>query len=187
MHARDRAIHRTGIQLRPATIADRCAIYDWMACSDLTTSIAGPPLFPEVPISTWGEFCADYAEFFFDGSQPESGRSFIIEHEGEAVGHISYDCRHLPPEVAELDIWLRDSSYFGRGFGRRAIDALCRHLGETLGKRELIMRPSARNPRAIAAYNAAGFRVLDISEREQADRYGSGEYHDTIVMQRLME
>jgi diamine N-acetyltransferase len=81
-----------GVQLRSTTLADRRAVWEWMACSDLTASMMDPPDFGENPLPTWNEFCEDYKPFFFDGSHPDRGRSFIIERRdtGDAVGHISY-------------------------------------------------------------------------------------------------
>jgi diamine N-acetyltransferase len=149
--------------------------------------MAGPPLYPEVPVPTWKDFCADYVESFFDGSRPHEGGSFIIEHQGRPVGHISYDCRHLTPGQAELDIWMCDVSCCGKGFGNSAINALCNYLHSTIGVREVIMRPSARNLRAVAAYKRAGFRVLNLPSVEVANRYGPSEYDDTVIMQRLLD
>ena len=175
------------VTLRPATLADRRAVWEWIACSDLTASMMGPPEFAENPVPTWEQFCADYLPHFFDGSRPDArgGRSFIIEHEDQAVGHISYDCRPPRESFAELDMWMRDSSCCGRGFGSDALRSLSAHLHEALGIREMILRPSARNSRAIRSYEKAGFTRLDLSQEEQARRYGPGEYRDTVVMQRV--
>jgi hypothetical protein len=79
------------VTLRPAVEQDRRAVYDWMANPDVAASMMGPPLFPEHPVPTWEEFCADYLPHFFDGSRPDLGRSFIIEVNGEPVGHINYN------------------------------------------------------------------------------------------------
>lgn len=153
----------------------------------------GPPDFPEAPIPTWEEFCDDYAAYFFDGSRPHAGRSFIIEHDHQPVGHISYSRmdEDFPPIVtrpfAELDIWMRDSFCCGRGWGTQAIIALRDHLRAASNVNELVLRPSARNLRAIRSYERAGFTRLTLSNAEQAAIYGSGEYHDTIVMQRRFD
>lgn len=146
----------------------------------------GPPEFPEAPIPTWEEFCADYLPYFFDGSRPQAGRSFIIEADGEPVGHICYSRGDELEDFAELDIWMRDSSSCGHGWGTQAIVNLCDHLHTTFGTRELILRPSARNTRAIRCYERAGFARLPLGAEQQAKRYGPGEYRDTVVMQRLM-
>lgn len=181
------------VMLRPATFADRRAVWEWMAKSDLTASMAGPPEFAETPVPAWEEFRADYLPHFFDGSQPGVGRSFIIEpivatpSQFRGVGHISYSRVDELPGGAELDIWMRDSTCCGHGWGSDALRILSRHLHEAFGVRELILRPSARNVRAIRAYEKAGFTRLPLSTEEQAARYGAGEYHDTVVMRRVFD
>jgi len=172
------------VTLRPATLADRRAVYEWMACSDLTASMMGPTDFAENPIPTWEQFCDDYRPHFFDGSKPQAGRSFIMERNGEPVGHISYDRSTLRASFAELDLWMRDSRCCGKGFGSDALRSLSDHLHTAFGIREMILRPSARNTRAIRSYEKAGFTRVAISNAEQADLYEPGEYHDTVVMRR---
>jgi diamine N-acetyltransferase len=167
----------SGVLLRPATLADRRSVWEWMAHSDLTASMMGPPDFGENPAPTWAEFCEDYKPFFFDGSRPERGRSFLIERTdtGEAVGHVSYDCHGDRPHFTELDIWMRDSSCCGKGSGSEALRLLCDYLCQTLGIREMILRPSARNVRAIRSYERAGFTRLELSPAQHVERYGPGE------------
>jgi RimJ/RimL family protein N-acetyltransferase len=175
------------ITLRPATLDDQRHVYEWMATSDITRSMIGPPVYDEAPIPTWDEFCADYVTLFFDGSQPDFGRSFIIEVAGEACGHVSYSEVDLSRGKAELDIWLRSESFCGRGYGTDALLTLTRHLHETLGFTEFIMRPSARNQRAIKAYAKAGFDRTPLTTEEQAALYGPTEHHDTVVLCKRIE
>lgn len=173
-------------RLRPATFADRRTVHAWAACSDLTSSMLGPPNFPDAPVPTWEEFCADYQSHFFDGSQPNAGRSFIIEVDGKPVGHINYDRMNERPSFAELDIWMRDASCCGHGWGAQAIMMLCEQLHAQFGVNEFILRPSARNTRAVRSYARAGFVRLPLTNDEQAAIYGPGDYNDTVVLQRLM-
>jgi diamine N-acetyltransferase len=170
------------VSLRPAEERDRRAIYQWLAESDLTSSMLGPPHYPDAPVPTWNEFCGDYAPLFFDGTRPEVGRSYVIEANGEPVGHVSHDTRHLPSCTAELDIWLRSGEACGRGYGSDALVALVRHLNGVFGIIEFIMRPSKRNARAIRAYTKAGFERLQLTTEQQAEIYGPGDYNDTVVL-----
>ena len=77
--------------------------------------------------------CADYVPLFFDGTQPDVGRSYIIEVQGEAVGQVSYSEVDRSRGKAELDIWLRSEGACGRGYGTDALVALTGHLREALG------------------------------------------------------
>lgn len=78
------------VALQPATEQDKRMVYEWMAQSDITPSIMGPPRFSDHPIPTWEEFCSDYKPYFFDSSSPELGRCFIIMVNDVPVGQINY-------------------------------------------------------------------------------------------------
>ncbi len=79
------------ITLRPATLAERRIIYDWIAFSDVTSAMHGPPTYPEHLVATWEEFCEDHTPHFFDGSAPELGQCFIIVADGEDIGQVYYN------------------------------------------------------------------------------------------------
>ncbi|MCI0360798.1 MAG: GNAT family N-acetyltransferase [Planctomycetaceae bacterium] len=174
------------VTLRLAREHDRRAIYQWLAESDLTSSMLGPPDFPETPVPTWEKFGEDYGPHFFDETRKELGRSFIIEVDGKAVGHVSYDAIDLTCGHAEIDIWLRSREVCGHGYGSDALVALTRYLYETFGIAEFIMRPSRRNPRAIRVYAKAGFTMLPLTSDEQTRIYGPGDYSDTVVMHKKL-
>src|SRR5690348_8303951 len=95
--------------LRPAGPEDRRLIYEWLAHSDVSHTMLGPPTFPERPVPTWEEFQADYAAHFFDDSAPELGRCFLILARGEPVGQVSYNDIWVREgrRQTELDIWMR--------------------------------------------------------------------------------
>lgn len=179
-------IRGTRITLRPATKNDRRDIYMWLVASDVTASMMGPPTFPDVSIPTWDEFLGDYAPHFFDGSRPHCGCSFIIEVDGEAVGHINYDGLDTERSIAELDIWMRSQNCCGHGYGTDAMVALMRHLHAAFAVETFIVRPSRRNQRAIRAYEKAGFRPSRLSLADQTSTYGDGDYSDTITLERKM-
>lgn len=174
------------IGLRPATKADRRPVFEWLALSDVTSSMFGPPMFPESPPPTWDQFCADYAPHFFDGSRPELGRSFIIEVGGEPVGHVGYDGLDRGRGVAELDIWMRSLACCGRGYGGEALQVLAVHLFREYGVREVVIRPSARNTRARRAYSGAGFIEARLFPADQLALYGPEDYPDSVVMIKRM-
>jgi diamine N-acetyltransferase len=163
---------------------DRRPVYEWMAHSDGTQAMMGPPLYPDVPADTWEEFIADYEEYFFDGSAPEKGRSYIIEVDGEPIGHTNYYT--LSAGVAELDIWLVGERLTGKGYGSEALVALTEHLRTELGYRTFVIRPSARNPRAVRAYEKAGFEIVKMSLEEQTAAWGEPDYDDAVPMRKTM-
>lgn len=182
------------IELIPAVLSDRDDVYEWCFESETTKSHSGPPDFPNAKIATREEFHAeDYEEYFYDGSRLEDGRGYIIVHDGERIGFISYCCFHLKAGIAEIDIWMNSERHCGQGFGTDAIVSLAEHLRETMGMRELIIRPSARNVRAVRAYGKAGFvqterAVEEFYKDEYLELYGEGDYEggeSTLLVKEL--
>ncbi|MDM8000042.1 MAG: GNAT family N-acetyltransferase [Dehalococcoidia bacterium] len=178
-------------RLRPARITDRKKIYLWMAHSDVTPSMMGPPDYPDYPIPSWKEFCQEYAEHFFRPSGDGRGRNFVIIAGGEGVGTVGYDRCNRGKSSAVLDIWLSEEKYCGRGYGTDALNTLCRHLFDRYGIRHFYISPSSRNKRAAAAYTKAGFRQVAMSRRELEKEFGRGvnilDYCDNTVMKRVMK
>lgn len=172
------------VVLRPAVLEDRRRIYEWFACSDVSSLMIGPPTYPEQTVPSWEKFRDEHEPHYFDGSAPELGRCFLIMAGGEAVGQVSYndvsECEGR--KRTELDIWLRSASDCGRGYGPDALSALCRYLFEQFGVQEFLVQPSARNPNAIRAYEKIGFRPLGIPAEVAAQSWGPNDYFDSVYM-----
>ncbi|MDL2289553.1 GNAT family N-acetyltransferase [Clostridia bacterium OttesenSCG-928-F22] len=170
------------VELVPATLDQRQKAYEWCFCSETTKSHSGPPDYPENPILTYEEFCEKgYEDYYFTGEKPQSGRGFFIAVGGEHIGFISYSCFHLKAGIAELDNWISREENCGKGFGTDAIIALGNYLHETMGIHTLIMGPSAKNTRAIRAYEKAGLIKTNQNMRnfllpEYIAVYGDGDY-----------
>jgi RimJ/RimL family protein N-acetyltransferase len=183
------------VNLVPATLDDRQKVYDWCFHSETTKSHAGPPDHPDIHIPTFAEFYSEYADYFFTGTEPGDGRGFMILHQEEPIGFISYTSFHLKPHKSELDIWLNSEANCGRGFGTEAIIMLGDYLGKILGINELIMRPSVKNARAIKSYEKAGFKKSQTSpgdylKDEFVAVYGDGDYGaggDVLMIKRLLQ
>jgi diamine N-acetyltransferase len=182
----DNLLQSRRITLRPATLEDRRMIYEWLAHSDVTATMLGSPRYPETPIPTWEEFCEDYQPYFFDGSAPRLGRSFLIVADADPVGQINYNdiSEKDGGKRVELDIWMRASAWCGRGLGPDALNTLCSFLADAYGVREFMVQPSERNGAAIRAYEKAGFHRLNLTPDAAAERWGSRDYHDSVFMVR---
>lgn len=163
--------------LRPATVADRKSIFEWLTNSDLTKLMMGPPTYPDSAIPTWQEFNDDYKEYFFDGSKPLLGRCFVIEVNSESIGQINHDKISETDKSTELDIWLKSSKFINKGYGTDAIKTICDYLNQNFGCQKFLISPSGRNVAAIRAYKKAGFVMTDI----KPDRTLS-DYDDTVVL-----
>jgi len=116
-------IRGTNVTLRPATKDDRREIYTCLVASDVTPDMMGPPTYRDVSIPTWDEFRGDYGSHFFDASRPDHACSFIIEVDGESVGHINYDGLDSERCVAELDIWMRSKTSQSRRVVQQSFSA----------------------------------------------------------------
>ena len=178
------------VELTPATLADKNRVYEWCFHSEITKSHAGPPDYPNAPIAASEEFFdaeSGYADYYFTGERPQDGRGFIILHNGEPVGFVSYSSFHLKKGMAELDIWMNSEANCGKGFGTDALIALGEHLHKTLGIHELIMRPSIKNARANRSYTKAGFiqsdkRPEEYLRSEYVAVFGDGDYGDESAL-----
>ena len=166
------------IVLRQASLSDRPEIYEWMAKSDITKFMMGPPDYPDVPIPTWEEFVDDYDDDYFSKDSPEDGKSFIIWFGEEKIGQVNYnEIGYYGRNCVELDIWLAGSQFTGQGYGVQAINEMCSYCHGQFGCDSFILAPSLRNESAIKAYEKAGFTVMEEwPEGFQAD------YDDTVVM-----
>ncbi len=168
------------VVLRKATETDRRNVFEWLARSDLTPSMMGPPLFPDHPIPTWEEFCQDYHPHYFNDSQPHEGRCYIIVMNGMELGAICHNA--LRTDHTDIDIWLRSEADCGKGAGSDAIMTLTDHLNREFGINRIFISPSARNPRAIAAYRKAGFQLTTQDAQKQFVKPEEMEYTDNVLL-----
>ena len=165
------------IKIRSAIINEKRKVYEWLTNSNLTKEMMGLPFYPDAKIPTWNEFDKDYLDFYFDGSAPLKGRCFIILEKENEVGQINYNAIDNFKKCTDLDIWLSDFKYTGRGIGTEAIILLCEYLNERFGCEQIIMSPSKRNKNAIKSYEKAGFVITDI-ELDESEK----DYNDNVVM-----
>jgi RimJ/RimL family protein N-acetyltransferase len=172
------------VVLRPTTPEDAVHVHDWLFRSDVTSSLMGPPLFPERPVPLPEDSTQDFDPHYFDGSAPALGRSFLIVVDGEPVGQVNYNdiSERSGRKGTELDIWLRSGSLCGKGYGTDALEALCHYLHEQFGVEEFMVQPSARNPRAIRAYEKAGFARLGLPIEKARELWGPNDNDDSVYM-----
>jgi RimJ/RimL family protein N-acetyltransferase len=174
------------VVLRPATPEDEQDILDWLLRSDVTPSMLGPPLFPERPVPLPENSSDRLDSHYLDGNAPHLGRCFLILVDREPVGQVTYnDIVELHGlKSVELDIWMRSEACCGKGYGTEALDALCRYLHDRFGVEQFMVQPSARNPRAIHAYEKLGFKSLDLPLESARELWGPNDYWDSVYMVR---
>jgi len=147
------------VSLRAAEITDRPKIFKWLTHSDITQSLMGEPAFPDHPIPSWEEFQLDYTNSYFEDTCNNTGRNFIILLGDTEIGTIGYDNLERKLLSVDIDIWMKEERYCGHGYGTEALNCLVDHLHANHGIRTFRLDPSARNKRAIRAYEKAGFQI----------------------------
>lgn len=182
------------IHLIASTVEDKRTVYKWLCESDVSDSMFG---FDSNEKPTWDAFCEDYEELYFDGTNPEFGRVFMIVLNGKKIGCVSYASFHLREQMAELDIWMDSEANCGKGYGTLAIIELCNYLETSLGINNYIIRPSIKNARAIKAYKKAGFKEVEKTNEKQVlhkyltdqyyKEYGQGDYGEEGTLTLIME
>ena len=174
-------------KLTPAQESDREKIYNWLRESDLTSSVMGPPKYPEYPIPTYKEFCYEYPLSFFNPCGNKTGRVFIIIADNEEVGTIGYDLLDKEKNRVVLDVWMKAEQYCGHGYGNDALNTLSIYIHKNYGITNFLISPSQRNKRAVAAYKKAGFEYVKVMDKkEQAKEFGLSEYDDNILMKKSL-
>jgi aminoglycoside 6'-N-acetyltransferase len=110
-------------------------------------------------------------------------QSFVIEHEGTAIGIIQC-AEELEPEYrhAGIDVALHPA-WHGRGLGTDAVRTLARHLFEGAGHHRVTIDPAADNHRAIRCYEKVGFRRVGVMRKYE--RGPDGTFHDGLLMDLL--
>lgn len=159
--------------LIPADPSDTRDAWETGFNSDVTASMARPPLYPEKPPCTFEEFIDDWKPHYFSGSRPLLGRIWKIMTNGERAGYITYNDINETTHRVEMDIWLASAKCCGKGYGSDALIALCDYVAGTFGIKEVFIQPSLRNPRAIRAYEKAGFVKVGCSTEEAEKRFNS--------------
>jgi diamine N-acetyltransferase len=177
------------VVLRPASRADQRLVYDWLARSDSSRAMHGLPTYPEKPLPAWEDFCDAQSHHYFDDSALEQGRCYLILAHGEAVGQVTYnDINQKDGRTrTELDIWMRSEKDCGQGLGCDAMLTLCHHLSRQFGVQDFMVQPSARNPRAIRAYEKLGFKPLCLPIEEARAMWGPSDYCDSVYMVRTRD
>ncbi len=83
---------------------------------------------------------------------------------------------------AEIGIMIGDKRQWNKGYGTETMRIILKHGFETLNLHRLYLKVFDTNPRAIRAYEKAGF-VLEARLREA--HFADGLYHDDLIMSML--
>ena len=104
------------------------------------------------------------------GYQPVNRRAYlIVTRERELIGRIGCFAIDWQKQTAELGIVIGESSAWGKGYGRDAINTLLRHIFETTALKHFNLFTFPENLRAQRSFAACGFRVVGCARRFSPD------------------
>jgi RimJ/RimL family protein N-acetyltransferase len=110
-------------------------------------------------------------------------RPLAIEVDGaeglSLVGNCGFFNLEWRVRSAELGIFIGDKAFWNRGYGTEAMRLLLRHGFGTLNLNRIYLRVFDDNPRAIRAYEKAGFAH---EGRMRQAEYHDGRYLDVLLM-----
>lgn len=167
------------IRLRAMERADVPLFVPWI--NDLEV-LAGIGMY--LPVSLVSE------ESWFDNmlKGPEAEHPLLIEvKEGEGwvpVGNIAVFGINWRLRSAEIGILIGDKRYWNKGYGTEAMQLILKHGFATLNLHRMYLRVFQTNPRAVRAYEKAGF--VHEGVQRQAEFRG-GKYVDVLMMSVLVE
>ena len=144
--------------MRPMTVEEMPTFYRWATQSEATPFWYGELQGDRVP--SYDEFLKDWKRYYFDGSEPERGRSFAILVGERAIGQINYNEINREDNSVELDIIIAEDRDKNKGYGTDALQTLTRYLFKKMSIKKCWIEVVASNPRAIRAYEKAGFRKI---------------------------
>lgn len=144
------------IRLRPLTLRERPRFFNWATRSDATQFWYGELYGDDVP--SYVVFKLEWPDHYFTDAKPEKGRCFAIEHQGKPIGQINYNEIHRYDRSTELDIIIAKQKHHGHGYGTEAIQLLTHYLFTEMAVRRCRIEVISANPRAIRAYEKAGYQ-----------------------------
>ena len=144
------------IGIRPATDRDIDLLLTWVNDPSVSPFWCGSHRMIER-----GELLRDLEDCFFDGSDPDKGRSYIIEDEARPVGIISYTNGSgnvdAGRDIAEIDILIAGEENQNRGLGTAALRYLIAILFEVMGFHSILANTYSFNIRMRRCLEKLGF------------------------------
>jgi RimJ/RimL family protein N-acetyltransferase len=152
----------------------------WEFNNDVEVELAGggdPPI-PQSLARLQAEYESDIAKGGRDGTR------FAIEADEKCIGQCALFNFNETAQTCELGITIGDKAYWGRGYGRDAVQSLLDYAFRLRNIRRVHLSVNGNNQRAIKAYISCGF----IEEGcLRAHVWNNGEYIDLVMMGILRE
>ena len=147
------------VRLRRKRASDAPNDYAWRRDEELARYDAATPLRASYP-----DFLMTYTEELRYPS-PFRRTLAIEDLQGNHIGNVMYYNIDERRGEAELGITIGDRRYWGRGYGRDAVETLVRHVFATTRLRRIFLNTLDWNERAQRSFAAAGFRPCGTTRR----------------------
>jgi RimJ/RimL family protein N-acetyltransferase len=161
------------VTLRPFRKEDLQRVYDFE--NDVETRLLAQ-INPPLPLSM------EWLEAWFDRQhniEDDPAAWFAIEADGQYIGKCGLNNFRQADQTCELGIEIGDKAYWGKGYGRDAVNLLLDYAFRLRNVRKVTLATSSHNERAIRAYLGCGF-VEEGRLREQ--QWCNGRYVDWVFM-----
>jgi len=131
-------------------------------------------------IDEWRPLTRDEAERWYArlGVSPDAV-SWVVEVGGALVGEAHLHTWVRAERRAMFAVGLLHPRHLGRGLGSEIVRLVLDHAFGTLDLHRVALRVLARNSRAIASYERAGFRI---EGRERETAHVDGSWEDDLIM-----
>jgi len=167
-------IYGDRIRLRAPTRSDLPQFVEWLNDPEVKAG-----LLMVLPLSFEDE------EAWFESMMkaPATQHPLVIEvrnaDDWQMIGNCGFHAIDWRIRSAEVGIFIGDKSYWNRGYGTQVMRLLLKHGFNTLNLNRIALEVFETNPRAIRAYEKAGF-VHEGCRRQ--DMFKDGRYIDVLLM-----
>jgi RimJ/RimL family protein N-acetyltransferase len=164
-------VNEARVTLEPLRDGDSSLLFEWINDRELVELSSAYEPVGEAAHRAWFDSIRDREDVVIFGIREEPLDQLV-----GSCQLLDIDRRH---GTAKLQIRIGDQAARDRGLGTAAVGQLLRHAFEELGLHRVELDVFATNPRAIAAYEKAGFSREGV--RREAVEIG-GQRIDVIVM-----
>jgi len=141
------------IRLRPKELDDAAQDYAWLSDGELSNLNARERL-----SMSFVEYLREYTNLL--KHPPASKHEFAIETaDGKHIGNCAYYGFSPNKKEAEVGITIGDRDYWGKDYGRDAIDTLLSHIFKETQLERLYLKTLVGNSRARTCFEKCGFSI----------------------------
>ena len=159
------------IYLRPLEVEDSDAFVSWLTDEEVRKYLGVRTIFNSIRER-------EYIEGLYKDDR-KINLAIVLKEDDELIGATGLEDISIPHRNAEIGIVIGNKRCWSKGYGTEAVKLMLGHGFDQLNLHKIFLRVFCHNPRAIRAYEKAGFKREAVL-REHV--YANGEYCDEYVM-----